>query len=358
MLKLTFHSFKLLLLFTSFIIIQEGRAKSDIYLITIGPGDAFWSAYGHTALAIDDRVYGFGYFSFEDEGLIKAFIENQMFYDIGVSEFQQELDLAEWQNRTFIVQKLFLSNDQKQQIIDYLEWHNLPENQAYRYDYFINNCATKIRDVIDDAWQGTLQKSFNKQTGESYFTQTFPAKNQALMNFGIVLGYGWPAYTERTSWELMAFPVYLQSAISELSNHKISAAHTVFQAESSSLLSYLVKTHWFLWTYVLVLFLGLKIQFTQKVTIGFLTWSQVFLGVLILYFGLFSGHDITRWNFNVLLFTPLVLLLNLSDKFKWLILISYVSWMVMALVLMAWYFIPICLLHFYFLYLKTNRQVF
>ncbi|MCB1581882.1 MAG: DUF4105 domain-containing protein [Xanthomonadales bacterium] len=316
-------------------------------MITIGPGNAFWSAFGHTALAINDRVYGFGYFSFEDEGLLQAFINNQMYYDIGISDFSDELAMAEWQNRTFTVQNLDFSAEQVQQIEDYLEWHSLPENQSYRYDYFINNCATKIRDIVDNAWEGRLKAEYSKLTQDSYFTQTFPAKNQALMNFGIVLGYGWPAYENRTAWELMAFPVFFQEKLTAMSSDLVTSTTTVFQSDYKNSIYSWMNSHWFLWCYVVVLFLSLSFKKSRKLGSGFIYASQVILGALILYFWFFSGYDITKWNFNVLLFSPLTLLLLFSNQFKWLLMASYLGWVVVAIMLQAWYFFPIALLHLY-----------
>lgn len=350
LLKLIFLNFKihwLLLLIFSFT--QNSQADSDVRLITIGPGDAFWSAYGHTALAIGDRVYGFGYFSFEDENLIQSFISNQMFYDIGVSDFSDELAMAEWQNRTFIVQDLFLDSIEQQQMADYLVWHNLPENQSYRYDYFVNNCATKIRDILDQAWHGQIKQRFHKPTNQSYFSLTFPANKQALMNFGIVLGYGWPAYEKRTAWELMAFPVYLQSVMSQMPNTEVSGAQVLYEADQQAGWQNWLLTHWFIWAYTIIISLALKIKMTRRISSHFVFASQLTLGLVIVYFWLFSGHEITQWNFNVLLFSPMVMLLLFSPIFKWLVLVGYLSWAIIAMILQAWYFAPILLLHVYWL---------
>lgn len=354
--KLTFHKTKLFWLLIFFHLFSlEIKADTEVRLITIGPGDAFWSAYGHTAIAIDDKVYGFGYFSFEDEGLVRSFIANQMYYDIGVSDFNQELELAEWQNRTFIVQKLNVSSAAKRQMADYLEWHNLPENQSYLYDYFVNNCATKIRDILDEAWQGSIKDKFNQLTDQSYFSQTFPAKKQAMMNFGIILGYGWSAYQQRTAWELMAFPVFLQSQMSLLPVDEISKAKIYYQSNEDNGLYSWLQTHWFLWVYVMVILLGLSCKLTRKLTSRYVFVSQFILGLVIAYFWFFSGHEITQWNFNILLFSPLVMLLVLTPKFKWLILAGYASWAVIALTLSAWYFMPVLLLHLY--WLKVNESI-
>lgn len=336
--------------------VVTAATSTEVKLLTIGPGDQFWSAYGHTALSFDGEVYGFGYFSFEDEGLISAFIDNQMYYDIGVSDLQGEYEMAQWQNRTFIVQDLYLDDAKIRQIKDYLNWHNLPENQSYHYDYFINNCATKIRDIINDGFYGLLKDQFNQVKEASYYSQTFPAKNQALMNFGIVLGYGWSAYEKRTAWELMAFPLFLQAKLSDLPSNKISTAEVLNHSKSNSKMVSWVKTHWFLWFYTMVLFLGLSFNKTQSIASGIVVTFQLLLGLAILYFWLFSGHEITRWNMNILLFSPLACLLLISKKIKWFMLLSYAAWTCVALYLHAWYFLPICGLHSYWLYIATKQS--
>lgn len=336
--------------------VVTAATSTEVKLLTIGPGDQFWSAYGHTALSFDGEVYGFGYFSFEDEGLIKAFIDNQMYYDIGVSHIQGEYESAKWQNRSFIVQSIHLDDDSIRKISDYLKWHIKPENKSYRYDYFINNCATKIRDIINDGLNGLLKSKFDDEKVASYYSQTFPAKNQALMNFGIVLGYGWSAYEKRTAWELMAFPVYMQKKLSELPQNKISISETLYQSKVESKIMSWIKTHWFLCLYTVVLFFGLLFSKTRTITNGFIMSSQVLLGGVIVYFWLFSGHDITRWNLNVLLFSPLVLLLLISTKLKWVLYFSYFAWLMIAVYLQAWYFFPVCGLHVYWLYTRNNQS--
>lgn len=320
-------------------------AKHEIKLITIGPGDEFWSAFGHTAITVDDKVYGFGYFSFEDEGLIQSFISNQMQYDLGVSDFYREIELAQWQNRTFVVQTLQLSEAEKTQIVQYLRWHNLPENQSYHYDYFLNNCSTKIRDIIDNAWDGLLHVESSKITANNYFNQTFPTKNQSLMNLGLALAYGWSAYSSRTDWELMAFPLYLHSKISEMSRLKTSSSAVLYHEVPKSDLASAVYSHWVI-VLIFVVVLGLlSLRKTRNITQKMLWFSQSLIGLILLCFWLLSEHQVVAWNFNVLLFSPVAFLVVKYNQIKWFLLFSYVAWMVLALYLGAWYLIPFWVLH-------------
>ncbi len=333
-----------LLVFICFLWVNNVLAK-DIKLITIGAGDEFWSAFGHTALSVDNQVYGFGYFSFEDENLIQSFISNQMLYDLGVSDLSREIELAEWQNRTFIIQDLSLSATEKAEIVKYLYWHNLPENQSYQYDYFLNNCSTKIRDIINSAWDGLLKSTHDSGSNGSYFEQTFPAKHQSLMNLGLALAYGWSAYTPRTDWELMAFPAYLQAKITEMAPVKDTNPKVIYEEVKEGRVIYEFKTHWLLVLIFLMFFALLFFNSTRRAAQISLWIMQSTIGCVLLILWLFSGHDVIAWNFNVLLFVPWAVLIVKFKKLQWLMLACYMAWLVLAVMLAAWYLIPFWVLH-------------
>ncbi len=320
-----------LLLFGSFVV----NAKK-VRLITIGPGHAFWSAFGHTAIAIENDVYGFGYFSFEDD-VITEFISNRMQYELGVSDINRELFLAEQQNRDFSMVQLNLSSTQVKQVEDYLKWHNQPENQAYHYDYFLNNCSTKVRDILNNAWQDQLGAVSQIPANSSYFEQTFPAKQQGLMNFGLAIGYGWSAYQERSAWELMAFPVFFEQQLLNLMPEQIDSHELLFESTANGLFASFISTHWTVVSYVLLwslMMLFPKVQ--MRATKFWFIWHGI-IGLLLLGLWLLTPHQAMALNFNVLLFTPLGFLVNRGKLIKPMILCSYVLWFVLAWYLGAWY---------------------
>src|SRR5262249_54583779 len=43
-----------------------------------------------------------------------------------------------------------------------------PENVVYRYDYFLDNCATKPRDILDRALGGQLRTGSDSLSGSTY----------------------------------------------------------------------------------------------------------------------------------------------------------------------------------------------
>ncbi len=316
---------------------------STVRLITIGPGDDFWSAFGHTAIAIDDEVYGFGYFSFDDD-LVGSFLRNQMQYDLGVSDLAYEARLAAQQNRTFSMLELQLEPAVKQQLIAYLKWHNLPENQTYPYDYFLQNCATKVRDLINQASVGHLQQATQTQLQSSYLDATFPAPQQGLMNLGLAIGYGWSAYTKRSAWELMAFPVTLeQQVLQQLPGLVTSSPEVIYQAQPTPAWVAFWRSHWALITYVCLWTALLLWRRSRRTTAKGLLLLHSLIGWVLLALWLMTPHAVADHNFNVLLFMPLGFLLLKWAALKWLLYVCLLLWLTFALWLGAWYLLPLLL---------------
>ncbi len=321
-------------------------SATSVRLITIGPGDAFWSAFGHTAIAIDDVVYGFGYFSFDDD-IVSSFIRNRMQYDIGVSDFSYEIRLAQQQNRDFSVIELNFSAADSKQLSDYLQWYMLPENQSYSYDYFLNNCSTKVRDLLElafgEAFKQRAQLIVEGNLPNSYIDQTFPAKHQGLMNFGLALGYGWPAYTARNAWELMAFPVYFEQYLINEYSGELSPRQLIFQAKASNPVTSFLLSHWLLILYVSMWSLLLAFKSSQQfMAKTWFVWHGL-IGLMLLALWLLTPHMVADWNFNVLLMMPLGLLITKYNRLIPVVALGWVCWFLVAIYLKAWYLIPLLL---------------
>jgi hypothetical protein len=140
----------------------------SIYVMTFGPGDHPFFKFGHDAIWIHDaqastngtdRVYNFGTFSFTGPRLILDFLHGRMTYWLSVAYLPAVLASYEHENRTIDVQALALDPAAKQALRERLDVNARPENRAYKYDYFLDNCATRVRDAIDDAVGGQLHSS-------------------------------------------------------------------------------------------------------------------------------------------------------------------------------------------------------
>jgi hypothetical protein len=133
-----------------------------ISLLTIGPGEIFFERFGHNAIVVRDAdgntaaVYNYGIFDFDQQSFLLNFIRGRMLYRIAVDAFDDDLDMYLAEGRAVDEQRLNLTPDQALALAEFLEWNARPENAQYRYDYFLANCSTRVRDALDRTLDGAL----------------------------------------------------------------------------------------------------------------------------------------------------------------------------------------------------------
>jgi hypothetical protein len=134
----------------------------SIYVVTFGPGDHPFFKFGHDAILVrdrksgQDRVYNFGTFRFAP-GLIGDFLKGRLTYWLSVSPLAPTMASYERENRTIVLQELALPPEAKQTLVAQLNENARPEKREYKYDYFLDNCSTRVRDAIDRATGGALR---------------------------------------------------------------------------------------------------------------------------------------------------------------------------------------------------------
>ena len=154
---------KLILLLLSSTLCLSAIAHADdthmrISLVTCGPGDEeVWEVFGHTAIRIvdsaahTDMVYNYGTFSFGPDFEVQ-FMRGKLLYCLSVYPFNLFLQEYIDAKRSVTEQVLLLDGKQKERIYSFLQWNSLPENKNYKYDFFFDNCATRIRDIFSDVF--------------------------------------------------------------------------------------------------------------------------------------------------------------------------------------------------------------
>jgi hypothetical protein len=137
----------------------------SVYVLTFGPGDHPFFKFGHNAIWIQDRaartdlVYNFGTFRFDSPKLIPEFLRGRLTYWLSVSTVEHTLAGYEAENRTIEAQELDLTPAEKRALAERLRVNARPENRSYKYDYFLDNCSTRVRDAVDAAVGGRLKAS-------------------------------------------------------------------------------------------------------------------------------------------------------------------------------------------------------
>ena len=141
---------------------------SDISILTVGPGDNLNDSFGHSAIRVKDYlmnydiVFDYGRYDFNSPNFYLKFARGQLDYQLGVSYFDDFFDIYLRQGRSIDSQTLDLTQEEKQQIFSYLLTNNLPENRAYRYDFFYDNCANRIPLVLEESLTDSLSYQYPK----------------------------------------------------------------------------------------------------------------------------------------------------------------------------------------------------
>lgn len=195
-----------------------------VSLLTIGPGDAVWEKFSHNAILIQDvlggwaRAYNWGIFDFGQVDFIPRLIRGTMLYEMAPMDAEGALEEYRRTNRAVWLQELALTPQQRAELFTFVEWNARPENRDYRYDYYRDNCSTRVRDALDRVLGGSIRRVAQTDTTTHTYRwhtrrllQTVPA---AYLGIQTVLGAA--ADRPLTGWEEMFLPIRLMEQIREI----------------------------------------------------------------------------------------------------------------------------------------------
>lgn len=153
----------------------ERGSELRIFLLTMGPGDRVWERFGHNALWIHDpvgatdRAYNYGIFDFQQENFLFRFIQGRMRYWVEGIPLDQTLEVYRRANRAVWAQEPNLTRQQKAELRDFLQWNARPENRYYRYDYYRDNCSTRLRGALNAVLGGQIaEETRDVSSGTTY----------------------------------------------------------------------------------------------------------------------------------------------------------------------------------------------
>ncbi|HEX8359713.1 MAG TPA: DUF4105 domain-containing protein [Longimicrobium sp.] len=202
-------------------------AVPRVFVMTMGPGDLVWERFGHNALWVHDPrrgtdvAYNYGMFDFGQENFFRNFALGRMKYWMAGIDAGATLQHYASMNRSVIVQELNLTPAQATRLADFLMWNELPQNTEYLYDYYRDNCSTRVRDAIDRVLGGRLKAATgNVPAGATYrsHTERLTAAGAAdVPMFTALMGGLGPAADRPISrWEEMFLPFSLRDRLREL----------------------------------------------------------------------------------------------------------------------------------------------
>lgn len=312
----------------------EPGTQLRVWLVTAGPGDAVWERYGHNAIRLldtatgQDIAYNWGIFDFQQVDFIPRFLQGRMLYMMTPFPTQAMMESYARANREVVLQELDLSPTQKITLRTLADRNALPENREYTYQYFVDNCSTRVRDLLDQVLGGALRRHFaNDPSGTSYrdhtrrLTQVDP-----LIYTGMDLLLGAPTDRPITIWDEMFLPMTLRDEIRGVtipnpdgSSHRLVIAEEIV-IESARAAEPSRPPGWFAVYLLIGVALGGiiasstvdRVRSTTALRLGVIltstAWSTA-CGVAgsILLLLLITDHTFAYWNENLFLFNPLML---------------------------------------------------
>jgi hypothetical protein len=192
-----------------------------VTLVTFGLGQEVFERFGHNALmfhdptTVRDSAFHWGLFSFNDPGFLVRFLTGDTRYWMGAVDGQQLIEYERRAGRPITLQRLNLTPAQAQSLRDFVRWNERDENRFYRYDYFRDNCSTRLRDALDHAIGGAIENQTRSViTDLTYRSESVRlTEGDAPAQAGIDIALGRPADTPLTEWQSFFIPMRLRDAI-------------------------------------------------------------------------------------------------------------------------------------------------
>lgn len=315
---------------------QEPGSELRVWLVTADAGDAVWERFGHNALRILDAssgrdvAYNWGIFDFQQPGFVPRFLKGEMLYMMAGFWTGPMVESYTGAGRDVVLQELSLTPAQKVALRDFLEWNSLPENRDYRYDYFRDNCSTRVRDALDRVLGGELARRYAEApTGRSYrwhirrLTRMDP-----FLYTGMDVLLGAPGDRPITVWEEMFLPMTLRDAVREVTvvgddgtEHPL-VVDEVRTGPGTRPADPEAPPRWLPWYLVLGALLGGVLAWTGRRGAAGTRWAARAFGAVASAWSLLAGlvgtllvlvlltdHVFMAWNANLLLASPLSLAL-------------------------------------------------
>lgn len=332
---------------------------AKVSLLTCGPGEDMYTGFGHSAIKVYDPisqidwVFNYGTFNFSTPNFYMKFTQGKLPYSLAINGAK---DFRYWylsDNRSVQEEEFLLSLDQKQKLWQFLQNNHLPENREYMYDFFYDNCATRIRDALYEITDHKIQvrdSTVEIITLRELLYKYIGYHSWTGFGFGLILGVSADTYSDMDSQ--MFLPDYLSSNLGKMTldgkkllgpKKMLLGSDRVVTVPQLSMTSPLVVTSI---VFLVVLLLSLFFEsplLHNSIDIIFLLLTGL-VGALFLFMWLGTNHHSTYANFNLIWANPFNLIMLFVAVRKTLSKVAQKYWRLLlisnSLVVLTWLFSP------------------
>lgn len=314
---------------------QLHASEYRISLLTCDPGDELYSVFGHSAVRVTDiqtgrdLVYNYGTFDFDTPNFYVKFARGKLNYMLSISTYNQFIEHYTYLQRAVREQVLDLNERQAVKAVEFLQTNYQPDNRYYQYDFFYDNCATRIRDMFETVLGDQLEWKDPQETEEKTFRNLIDEYVYPLPwgDLGIDLALGSVIDKDATEREKQFLPDYMEAAFGRAKVVGDGPTRSLVKSQATVLdlppvdISWGIFNPYFLFWAIAILstvitYLGFK---RKKLYIGFdqtLFGILSLLGIMVILLWFFTEHTATKFNWNLLWAFPLhgLLVFGLAKK--------------------------------------------
>jgi len=375
MTKITFYiKLAVLILCTLFTLPAQSQTllsdNAEISLLTCSPGTDIYNTFGHSAVRVHDAVqnidivFNYGTFSFGGKTLTDQlnfgleFAQGKLLYYLSVSDFNNFKNSYIEDKRSVYEQVLNLSQNEKQYLFNLLAENYQPENKYYQYDFFYDNCSSRIRDIVEKSLKNNIQFTQNPddvhaKTGLTFMNMIDPyIKSSPWLEFGIYILLGLPANKDASLYNQMFLPDFLMSGFENATVNRngnieplVLKTTTVYQAPEREKSGFSLFTPFWVFMFLAVLVILItyrNFQFDKQwFAIDYLIFlSTGLLGIILLLMWFATDHSTTNKNLVLLWALPSNIIALFFLKKQWMKQYLYFALVFLVLILLNWWWFP------------------
>jgi hypothetical protein len=327
-------------------------------ILTCTPGPDLYSLFGHSAIRLQDNingqmidwVYNYGTFEFDDTFYWK-FAMGKLDYLLSKEHFGYFQQGYILEGRGIYEQELRLTSAEKQRLFDLLETNYLPENRTYRYDFFYDNCSSRIRDMVNKALDNKVEYTYQYKR-EHTFRQAIQSylDYQPWSDLGIDIALGIPCDKVVGDREMMFLPDSLMNEFQYAEHNgqplvprSEELLPVEYELSHTTVLTPMLVFFLFLLFHLFMGFIRLKKGIYYQITDRVLLFVTGAVGLVVVFLWFFTDHTATVWNLNILWANPINIVIAFSSakslqgwKKKYLTIYCFI----LVATLLFWFLLP------------------
>ena len=200
-----------------------------MFVLTFGPGDLLWEKWGHNAIWIHDEsvsrkyrdrdlIYNWGTFPEFNNSFYWKFIQGRLWYELRTSPHPADWVVHPDRKPKRLSSEAEPDIETEKGSANRVAAPDTDANRAYFYNYYTNNCSTKVRDAIDNVTDGAIAKATKGVLTDQTFR--FHADRIYIDNLGLYIGLqgvlGHPVDRRITRWEEMFLPMEMHKELAKV----------------------------------------------------------------------------------------------------------------------------------------------